>query len=210
MSFLRCLLGALLVSSGAAWRLFGGAVPAAGGLGARRARAAAAVAAALALQPGAALAETYSNERYHTQFEIPKGWTSATGVLSGERKVEAWIDPTDAGTSVSLVFTPIPADFTRLTSFGGGKETLREYLVPRGEGIDAKIIDETIKGETYTLEYVVSAPEQPTRHITTAFALRPAESVVGLTVQTAEDTYKNKEAILKPIIPSLKIHVNEE
>lgn len=150
-------------------------------------------------------ADTYTNERYHTTFNFPSKWVYNLGTLAGDRKVEAWVSPDDPQTSASLVISPIPADFTRLTSFGGGKETLREYLIPRGEGIACTVVSEGIKGETYTLEYVVSAPEQPTRHVTTVFALRPAESVVGLTVQTPEESYSKNKVLLESIVPSLRV-----
>ena len=52
------------------------------------------------------------------------------------------------------------------------------------QGVTSEVLNEFIKGETYTLEYIVSAPDAPRRHIQSVFALRPQESVVGLTVQT--------------------------
>ena len=54
------------------------------------------------------------------------------------------------------------------------------------QGVTSEVLNEFIKGETYTLEYIVSAPDAPRRHIQSVFALRPQESVVGLTVQTKE------------------------
>jgi len=157
---------------------------------------------------GPAFAETYQNPRYHTTFEPPAGWTFSTGQISGERKVEAWVDPKNAVNSVSLVISPVPADFTRLTSFGGGKDTLQEYLIPRGEGIECTVVDEKVKGETYTLEYIVAAPNNPTRHVITAFALRPAESVVGLTVTAEEAEWRSLEASLSRVIPSLNVQAD--
>lgn len=59
-------------------------------------------------------------------------WTFDVGALSGERPVDAFVDPNDADSSVSIVYTPIPADFSRLSSFGGGKDTIRQYLLPSG------------------------------------------------------------------------------
>ena len=53
-------------------------------------------------------------------------------------------------------------------------------------GVTSEVIQEFIKGETYTLEYIVSAPNAPKRHIQSVFALRPQESVIGLTVQTKQ------------------------
>lgn len=102
------------------------------------------------LSPIPSYAATYTNDRYHTTFNYPDTWTYSTGTLAGDRKVEAWVDPQDSGTSASLVISPIPADYTRLNSFGGGKETLREYLIPRGEGIDCTVVNEAIKGQLTT------------------------------------------------------------
>ena len=150
----------------------------------------------------------YTNERYHTELRFPAKWTEQRGELSGERSLVAFTDPDDTQTSASLVFTPIPADYTRLTSFGGGKETLREYLLPRGEGIEADVLNEKVKGEIYTLEYVVKAPDNPARHVISVFALRPQESVVGLTIQTVEDNYESRRPTIESIAPTLRIDVD--
>jgi len=74
---------------------------------------------------------TYINERYHTSFDYPKDFVASEGKLSGDRKIEAFTDPKDPDTSVSVVITGIPGDFTKLGSFGTGKETIRDYLVPK-------------------------------------------------------------------------------
>lgn len=88
----------------------------------------------------------YSNQRYHTNLKYPSNWEEKIGTLSGDRTVIAFTNPDDADTSVSIVFTPIPADYTKLNSFGG-KETIRQYLLPVGDGITTKLINEYIKGE---------------------------------------------------------------
>lgn len=62
-------------------------------------------------------------------------------------------------------------------------------------GVSSEVIEENVRGETYTLEYVVSAPDAPKRHIQSVFALRSQESVIGLTVQTKE--------VLQQLTPSL-------
>lgn len=150
---------------------------------------------------------TFKSDRYHTSFSYPSNWEMKVGQLSGERTVTAFTDPSDPTTSASIVFTPIPADYTRLTSFGG-KETVRQYLLPAGEGIEANIVDEKVKGENYFLEYVVSAPSAPTRHVQTVFALRPQESVVGLTIQSKEENYAKNKEIFTTIMPSLKVDLD--
>ena len=56
-------------------------------------------------------------------------------------------------------------------------------FAPLGEGVETTVITEKLKGESYSLEYTVSAPDAPIRHVFSVFALRPQESVVGLTIQ---------------------------
>lgn len=92
-----------------------------------------------------------------------------------------------SSTSVSIVYSPIPADYTKLTSFGAGKDTIRDYVLPPNkDGIQSTLISENVKGETYTAEYTVSTPDAPKRHVISVFALRPQEAVVGLTIQSTE------------------------
>ena len=146
----------------------------------------------------------YSNERYHVSFSYPADWESKKATISGDRTVDAFVDPKDPETSVSIVISPIPADYTRLESFGG-KETLRNYVLPSGEGVSSKVLKESIKGNTYFLEYEIEAPEIKSRHIQSAFALRPQESVIGLTVQSREDSYESNKDLIDLIMPSLNI-----
>lgn len=147
---------------------------------------------------------TYENKRYQTKLSYPAKWEAKAGELSGDRIVEAFVDPSDAQTSVSVVFTPIPADYNRLNSFGG-KDTLRQYLLPAGEGVTTEVVQEKVYGETYTLEYIIDAPNVPKRHIQSVFALKPQDCVVGLTIQTNQDSYDNVKDVLNQIAPSLKI-----
>lgn len=150
---------------------------------------------------------TYQNDYFHTQISYPKSWEQKQGLLSNERNIVAFVDPNDPDTSVSIAFNPIPADFSRLTSFGT-KDTLRMNLLPNGDGIFTQVLSESVKGESYFLEYVVSAPDAPTRHIQSIFALRPQELVVGVIAQTKEDSFDKHKDELADIIPSF--HLNLE
>ena len=76
--------------------------------------------------------QTWVDKVDHYSIEYPTHWTASSGVLSGERTVTAFVSPSRPSSSISVVVTPIPADFTRLTSFGD----LNNYLIPRGEGVD--------------------------------------------------------------------------
>lgn len=147
---------------------------------------------------------SYENPRYGTRLSYPSDWVARAGTVSGDRSLQAFVDPNDPDTSASLVFSPIPADYSRISAFGG-KDNLREYMAPRGEGVSTEILGETLKGEVYCLEYVVRSPDAPARHVTTVFALRPMDSVVGLTVQTKQETYEANKAKLAPIVPSLEV-----
>jgi hypothetical protein len=146
----------------------------------------------------------YTNDRYQTSLLYPSDWIEKYGILSNERNLIAFTDPKDSDTSLSIVFTPIPADYARLNSFGG-KETLRQYVLPKGDGVSTNVLNEVIKGESYLLEYVISAPNQPTRHVQSIFALKPQDAVVGLNIQTKEETFAVNKEKFDVIFPSLKV-----
>lgn len=99
------------------------------------------------------------------------------------------------------MFTPIPADFNRLTAFGN----LRDYMIPKGDDIRTEVLTESTKGEKYMVEYIITLPDGVTRHVQTVFALRPQESVVGLTVQTKQENYEQRREKLSVVVPSLNI-----
>lgn len=141
----------------------------------------------------------YSNERYHTKLSYPSEWKEKSGDL-GERNLIAFVDPKDGQKSASIVFTPIPGDFTRLSSFGD----LHSYLVPKGEGITLDLIEEKTKGNAYILEYVITSPDEPSRHVKTVFGLRPQETVVGLTIQSKEEDFAAVADDFKRIFESFK------
>ena len=152
---------------------------------------------------------TYINTRYHTSFDYPKDFIRSEGILSGDRKIEAFTDPKDPDTSVSIVITAIPGDFTKLGSFGTGKDTIRDYLVPKNvkDGVCfSEVLNENVKGETYSVEYTVECNTYEKKHIMSVFALRPAETVVGLTVQTKESTFNEKKDLISFIAPSLNVN----
>jgi hypothetical protein len=71
------------------------------------------------------------------------------------------------------------------------------------------IVEEKVSGESYIIDYIVSAPNAPTRHIQSVFAVRPQESVVGLTVQAPEDVYQANKATIDKILPSLEIDISQ-
>lgn len=152
---------------------------------------------------------TYVNERYHTSFDYPQDWVVSEGKLSGDRKIEAFTDPNDPDTSISIVISAIPGDYLRLGSFGTGKDTIRDYLVPKNvpDGVCvSNILNENIKGETYVVEYTVECKTYDKKHITSIFALRPAESVVGITLQSKESTFDSKKDKLAVVLPSLNVN----
>lgn len=60
-------------------------------------------------------------------------------------------------------------------------------------------------GDTYTVEYVVKLPEQDKKHVVSIFALRPAEAVVGLTIQCLEENYNKNKDDLKAISESFSV-----
>jgi hypothetical protein len=103
---------------------------------------------ALPINADDASVSIYTNDRYHTKFLYPKKYIAQEGLIGGDRAVEAFVDPDISTTSVSIVYTPIPGDFTRISSFGSGKETIRDYLVPKGNDIESEVLNENLNGIT--------------------------------------------------------------
>ena len=145
--------------------------------------------------------KTFTDSVHKVSVNYPSSWTENKAELSGDRTVDAFVNPADASASISYVWTPIPADFAKLTSFGD----LDGYLIPKGEGVKTEVIKKETKGDKMTLEYVTSAPNNPTRHVITVFALRSAEGVAGLTAQSDESSFKSNEPLFKEAVQSLKM-----
>ena len=59
----------------------------------------------------------------------------------------------------------------------------------------------------YVAEYTISYPEKPMRHVISALALRPAESVVGLTIQSLEEDYGKMKDKLSVVLPSFSVEL---
>lgn len=148
----------------------------------------------------------YKNDIYHSSFSYPSQWIKLEGILSGDRIIDAFVDPNDKDTSVSIVYSPIPGDFNKLGSFGG-KESLKLFILPSGDDIKTKVISESVQGETFRLDYLLDAPNIPTKHVQSLFALKPAELVYALNVQVNEDAYNNQKDLIDAIIPSFKYDI---
>lgn len=144
---------------------------------------------------------TYKNDRFRYSFEYPKDWKENDVVISRQEKIKVFIDPNDKDTSVTVFTKFIPADFTSLGSFGGS-DAIRLFILPRSDKIETKIIQEKSTGNLYGIEYTVTSPNDPERHIYNSFALQPQESLISLLVQTPEDHFKSNEKIFHQIIDS--------
>jgi hypothetical protein len=68
--------------------------------------------------------------------------------------------------------------------------------------VTTNVIKEKSKGDSYSLEYVVTLPDAPSRHVYSIFALRSQEMVVGLTVQTKEADFAKNRELLESIVPT--------
>lgn len=71
--------------------------------------------------PSLAATEEVSSDQFGYSFQMPStGWTRSSADLSGMRTLTAFTHDADAtgATNVSMVETPLPGDFMKLTSFG--------------------------------------------------------------------------------------------
>lgn len=58
---------------------------------------------------------------------------------------------------MSVVYTSIPGDYTKISSFGSGKDTIRDYLVPKGDDVESEVLNEKLIGTVYVQTYFCDA-----------------------------------------------------
>lgn len=74
---------------------------------------------ASAVAAPAALGSREIDEQYGYSFATPaSGWTRSTASLSSFRTATVYVCDNDKDANISMVVTPVPGDFQKLTSFG--------------------------------------------------------------------------------------------
>ena len=92
----------------------------------------------------------------------------------------------------------------RTASKGKHVDWVQDTVVPSGEGITSKVLASSSAPGRYTYEYVVTVPDQPTRHLTTIFSLA-SDCLVTFTTQTKEADFPAASATLDTIGKSFSI-----
>ena len=115
-------------------------------------------------------------------FDVPAEFRLLSNGASAEldgRKLVVYADPSDSDLNCFLLITPVRGDYTGLGSFGG-LEMVAETIMPRGDGIENKLLSQTSAAGRYTYEYVVSVPDQPKRRTSVFFLKHHFVNIVCL------------------------------
>ncbi|CAJ1962929.1 unnamed protein product [Cylindrotheca closterium] len=175
----------------------------------------------LLIKPSAVFAESsdnalvkYVDEDCKFTVSLPTSWEKSEQTLPDRRKITLYIKPgSEKKTLVSLVYTPVRADFTSLGSFGTADEVGQATILPKGEiagneGIDAKLLSAESKKGGYYFDYYQSSPGQPKTHFRTIFSLTAGPTaaaggvLVSITAQTPESDYDSMKPLFEDILSS--------
>ncbi|KAL3941681.1 MAG: hypothetical protein SGBAC_003994 [Bacillariaceae sp.] len=156
----------------------------------------------------------YVDEDCKFSVSLPSSWEKSEQALGDRRKITLYIKPdSDKKTLVSVVYTPVRADFTSLGSFGTADEVGQATILPKGaiagnEGIDAKLLSAESKKAGYYFDYYQEVPGQPKTHFRTIFSLTTGPTaaaggvLVSVTAQTPETDYDSMKPLFEDILNS--------
>lgn len=146
---------------------------------------------------------------YGYSFGVPaNGWTRSTAGISALRQAIIYLCEEDGDSNVSVVTTPVPGDFQKLTSFGG-LDNVIATLVPReGKDIGGRLIQSRLDStnNAYVIEYAISS-RGVDRHLLTVFALQPGRYLVTLTGQAKENNWGRREGVLRAVTDSFHLDI---
>lgn len=156
----------------------------------------------------------YSDSDCKFSVYLPSSWEKSEQTLPDRRKIVLYIKPdSNQKTVISLVYTPVRADFTSLGSFGSVDQVGQATILPKGaiagnEDIDAKMLSAESKKGGYYFDYYQSVPGQPKTHFRTIFSLANGATdaagsvLVSITAQTPESEYDAMKPLFEDIINS--------
>lgn len=144
---------------------------------------------------------------------VPSGWEKGEGSV-GTRKLVAFHPPTTTAANVSVLITPLGADFTSLGSFGTADafaESLvngldRSYL--RKPGQRAELIAAKSARNMYFVEYTVQKPGEQKVHLLSAVAIHfngIYNQLYTLTAQYVEDDAELYESTIRKVFDSFNL-----
>ncbi|CAI5461586.1 unnamed protein product [Closterium sp. Yama58-4] len=118
---------------------------------------------------------TFDNPKEKYTFQVPAGWVQSEGT-AGVRKVVAFHPPDRTDANVTILITPLAADFTSLGSFGT-VEAFAETLVNTldrswqpSPGQKAVLLGAKSANDNYLVEYTLQKPSEPCIHLLSAVA----------------------------------------
>lgn len=155
----------------------------------------------------------FENTKELYSFLVPQDWEMGEGVL-GTRKLVAFHPPEDLQTNVSILITPLSADFTSLGSFGTA-DNFGETLVngmdrswQKNPGQAAKLITTKSVNGKYFVEYTLQKPGEPKLHMLSIVGVGVNvwyNQLFTLTAQFLEEDSAKFKGPLEKVVSSFKI-----
>ena len=157
----------------------------------------------------------FQDEQCKFTLSLPS-WERSEQQLPDRRKIVLYVKPdSDKKTLLSLVYTPVRADFTSLGSFGSVDEVAQATILPKStlagkDEIESKMLSAESKKQAYFFDYTQKVPGQPQTRFRTIFALANGATggagsvLVSITAQTQEADYETIKPLFDEIIESYK------
>lgn len=155
------------------------------------------------------LDRTESDSSYGYSFQVPSvGWTRTIAGLSSFRQAIIYVCDDDRDSNISMVSTPIPGDYQKLTSFGNLDNVVNTLVPRKGKDIDGRVIATRVDTENnaYVIEYAIESMGVK-RHLLTVFALQPGKWLLTLTAQAREENWGKRGELFKAVADSFQLGV---
>lgn len=154
------------------------------------------------------LGEKESSDLYGYSFRAPSGWTKNTASLSSFRTATVYLCDEDDDSNISMVVTPVPSDYQKLTSFGSIDNILQTIVPSNSKDVSGEVITTRTdpRNNAYVIEYAITA-KGVTRHLLTTFSLQPGRYLITLTGQTKNDNWGKQEPVIRAVADSYQLQI---
>ncbi|CAI5952887.1 unnamed protein product, partial [Closterium sp. NIES-65] len=161
---------------------------------------------------------TFENPKERYTFQVPAGWVRSEGT-AGVRQVIAFHPPDRTDANVTILITPLAADFTSLGSFGtvdAFAETLVNGLDRSWQpspGQKAVLLGAKSANDAYLVEYTLQKPSEPCVHLYSAVATGQNvwyNNLFTFTGQYPEDEAATFKPTVDKIVKSFRVTIGKQ
>lgn len=153
------------------------------------------------------LGTTETNQAYGFSFNAPaSGWTKNITSLSSGRSATIFLRDADGDSNISMVTTPVPGDFAKISSFGTIDGVMSTIIPPKKNDIEGELVSSKIDSmrNAYVYEYTITQ-KGVKRHLYTIFSLNAGKYLNTLTGQSKEEVWSEVEPMIKAVADSFQV-----